>query len=173
MYKVLHNKNQIKKDKANTLNISELVQQCCREIKKTYMDVDTQKLLMLIWNTINTDDFSIKEQLQFEYDCYGYLESTFDKSNKWSIVTNIDTKYSPKITVYYLQTGVSVLYKLNKKSFNDNKFVKWDIIQIETTEDKQKKKNIGDNNWIALDETEPWIKNYYIVKGEEDYAKLL
>lgn len=172
MYKAIHGKSQIKKDKANTLNIAELIKQCCRETEKTYMDVDSKKLLTLIWDITPHTQFTIKEQLQFEHICYGYLESTFKTSNKWAIVTNIDTKYTPKITVYYLQSGISVMYKLNKKSYSDHKFEEWDIIQIETTEDKNKSKKV-DDKWIKLDETEPWIKNYYIVKGDENHVELL
>ena len=76
-------------------------------------------------------------------------------------VLDVNTKYSPKIAVYHLDTGMTITYKLSKTSYQNNPFDKGNIIKF-YSENKPKSKLV-DGHWEKLSETEPWIKNYLIV----------
>jgi DNA/RNA endonuclease G (NUC1) len=73
---------------------------------------------------------------------------------------NVDTKYSPKISVYHLDTGVTTVYKLNKAAYQKNPFDKGHIIKF-YSEERQKSRKV-DSEWVKLQETEPWITNYIV-----------
>ena len=75
-----------------------------------------------------------------------------------------DTKYSPKLSAYNIQSGETIYLKINKgKYYADPERVisKEDIIRV-VTESKNKKRKT-DKGWETLDETEEWIAQYKIV----------
>ena len=79
------------------------------------------------------------------------------------LVLSIDTKYSPKVDVYKLDSGETATYKLQKTLYQKIPFDSGAVIKF-YAEEKPKSRKI-DGKWEKLSETEPWINNY-IVKNE-------
>jgi hypothetical protein len=78
-------------------------------------------------------------------------------------VIDVNTKYSPKITVYRLDTGETIVYKLSKGAYEKNPFDKGSIIKF-YFEDRPKSKKV-DDKWVKLSETEPWLTNYILIQN--------
>ena len=75
-------------------------------------------------------------------------------------VLNVDCKYSPKISVYRLDTGDTVTYKLQKKLYQKNPFDQGAIIYFYS--ELRNKSKLVDGQWQKIDEKELWISNYLV-----------
>ena len=75
---------------------------------------------------------------------------------------SIDTKYSPKLSIYCMDTGETITVKYGKKEFEMSELKEKQIIRF-VTFDKPKRKLV-DGHWTESDETEPWLKAYKIPK---------
>jgi DNA polymerase III subunit alpha len=138
--------------------------------KKTYVENTKQKRkAALIEYEKTTDDMvsiSPYEQVKFELDHLGYVETTFggyDKSH--CIVMDINTKYSPRVTLYQLCTGNEIIAKVQKNIFytpHGQLFKQGDLIQIKKAQMKPKMRKVN-GEWETLDEKELWI-NSVVVK---------
>lgn len=165
LYKSINNKKQIKIEKAKEMGICKFIEECSRATEKTYMDVDGKKLLLLIWNNLDDEDFNIKEKIGFELDYLGYIQLTMPTASlDYAIVTDIDSKYkNPILTLYRLKTGEIEKIKIKKKEFNSNPFKKMDCIK--TVEKRQEKKwKMIDGKFIQIDELEDILSKYTIVE---------
>jgi hypothetical protein len=101
----------------------------------------------------------LRNRLDAEAEYLGYISYTDpDLEKNIGFVINIDTKYSPKITMYMLATGEAIVYKLPKKSYERNPFNKGDILKF-NKEERQKSRKV-DGQWVKLDEYESWMTNY-------------
>jgi hypothetical protein len=109
----------------------------------------------------HNEDIPIAERLQAELEFLGYISYTDASRNDAGLVLNVDTKYSPKITIYMLATGETVTYKLAKAAHQRNPFDKGQVIRF-YSEERQKSKLV-DGVWVKDNNNlEPWITNYLI-----------
>ncbi|ASA22560.1 hypothetical protein [Paenibacillus donghaensis] len=95
----------------------------------------------------------------------GYADVKYPKiESSWCVVTDIDIKYSPKLSLYNVQKGNTYIFKMDKKTFNCKdkklKIEKGNLIEI--TEHKKKLKSVPDGNgqFIETDQMEVWITGY-------------
>ena len=109
----------------------------------------------------HNEDIPIAERLQAELEYLGYISYTDTSRKDTGLVLNVDTKYSPKISVYMLATGETVVYKLAKAAYQRNPFDKGQVIRFYAEE--RPKSKLVDGAWVK-DNTnmEPWITNYLI-----------
>ena len=82
-------------------------------------------------------------------------------------VLSVDTKYSPKLSLYSLKNGTTLDCKIDKRTFNKEKLVNGDIVKINGTKQKPKvKKNIETGEWETIAGTkELWITAYQKLKN--------
>ena len=109
---------------------------------------------------------NVQDQLALEKDVLGYMETTFPQLDKALVyITEIDTKYRPKITSYVLKTGQTFVFKVDKKLFYDkqdeNIFEVGDVIKIEKMEKKPKVRKTKD--------LEKHSSGWEPIEGEYDY----
>jgi len=135
--------------------------------KKTYVEktkvkrIEEIKTLIL---DIENIAFDIKEQLGYEKEFLGFLQSTFDMDESFVYVSELDLKYSPKVMCYYLKNGYEELLKIYKKDYKSNIFDTGDILKLEGIANRPKSKKV-DGEWTkSTTETEKWISRYNIVK---------
>lgn len=111
------------------------------------------------------------EVVMFESEVTGYITTTYPNvESNWCVVTDLDTKYSPKLKLYRLKTGEEYNFKMDKKTFNnkDKKLViqKGDMIEITSHQKKQRQVPDGAGGFKPTDQTDVWITGYtkYIQK---------
>lgn len=115
------------------------------------------------------------EMVMFQKEMMGYSDVTYPSMNmSWCVVTNIDTKYSPKLTLYNLNKGIEKVFKINKKLFytkdKRTQIELGDLIQLVSHKNEYKKVPDGNGNFVATDQVEQWITEYkkYLTKENEN-----
>ena len=83
----------------------------------------------------NIKEFPPNEKVMFQIEVMGYADVIYSEVNSaWCVVTEIDTKYSPKLTLYSLRKGEERQFKMDRKTFNTKdktlRINKGDLIKI-------------------------------------------
>jgi DNA polymerase-3 subunit alpha len=164
IYNMFKDKSQFKKDKAFELNIDfDILRKCSgKETEKTFMQLDSDKIINLLVAEINNDPVSIKNKIQFQSELLGYIDIVDKKYSGLCVVTNINVDYSPKISLYALANGNTIPVKIDKITFSKKPLKRGDIVKVERQYKKKKMKKV-DNDWIETDEKEWWITEYKVV----------
>lgn len=163
LYDTYNGKKILKKEKLDLP--LELVQKYAEsETPKQYrFSLESMELLLgELVSQVNDMDIPLKDRLEAELEYLGYISYIDPKLQGTGLALNVDTKYSPKITIYMLSSGVTTTYKLGKAAYTKNPFDSGAIIRF-YAEDRPKSRKV-DGQWVKLDETEPWITNYMIKK---------
>ena len=128
-----------------------------------YKIFDNTGLLAELSASIPNKSIPVTDLLETQAKFLGYLDYINPKAKGYGYVLNVDTKYSPKINLYCLDTGDTITVKLSKRDYNDNPF-KENTIIVYKTEQRNKSRKV-DGKWIkSLEEFEPWITNYKILE---------
>lgn len=136
----LYGAKQKKKSKVEELGYNhELFMKYSRPTAKTYMDMESDKILRELWVSIKNEELSIKEQIQKEVEYIGYPVSTRPHlTHNFAIVTELNTKYTPKFVAYFLKDGRSEKMKVAKKLFRSNEFGEFAILNVLRTQRRPK-----------------------------------
>lgn len=142
---------------------NEIMVKYANETAKMYKIFDNAGLLAELSASIPNKSIPVTDLLETQAKFLGYLDYINPKAKGYGYVLNVDTKYSPKINLYCLDTGDTITVKLSKRDYNDNPF-KENTIIVYKTEQRNKSRKV-DGKWIkSLEEFEPWITNYKILK---------
>lgn len=93
----------------------------------------------------------LHEQISFEKRTLGYAESVFPElPSNIALVTDIDKKYTPKLTLYQVKTGKEIIVKVPKKIFwrneEDDLLYVGDVIRVLDIEEQYAWMMV-DNKW--------------------------
>ena len=151
----------IKKDKCN-LPLDLVKKHAISETAKQFRfdDQSMDQLIREFADIIPDGSIPLRTRLESEAEYLGYISYTNQKLKNIGFVLDVNTKYSPKIMVYHLDTGLTITYKLSKAAYQNNPFDKGNIIKFYSQE-KPKSKLI-DGKWVKTEETELWIMNFII-----------
>lgn len=139
--------------------------------KKTYVDKTKEKRLAVLHefehdlksNPDRRIDAPIHEQLKFEREHYGYIDSVFPNANPSQVaVLDINTKYTPRLSIYVLNNGEERTYKVSKTNIKRQPIDVGDVLTVKSVQDRPRKKKV-DGLWIDLPEKEQWITEYDVV----------
>jgi DNA polymerase-3 subunit alpha len=166
LYQEFNGKKQISKDKYPKLN-KIFNKFAIKETDKRFTFDSTLSMLKFMEKHIGNKKNDITQLVQDYFEFTGSCDikdKTFGNKN---LVINIDTKYAPKVTLYSLSQGKTIIIKIYKKNFSLNPLEVGDIIGIKSAEWKYKKKKV-DNKWIQTDEKELIVESYkkYNLKGD-------
>ena len=159
IYTTYYGKKQFKKEKI-TLD-DETMSKFATSTDKMYKITDSEGLIKELCNRLEDKSIPIKERLTAEAEHLGYIDYINPKATNYGYVLDIDTKYSPRIKIYRLDTGETVTYKLAKKDYNNNPISNHDLLKF--TFERRNKSRLVDGKWQkCLEEFEDWIKAYVI-----------
>lgn len=160
-YDTYHGKKLIKKDK--TVLPTELLKKyALSETEKQYRfnPESMDALLRELEGMAHDEDIPIAERLETELEYLGYISYVDPSKTDTGLVLDVNTKYSPKISVYRLDTGETVVYKLAKAAYQRNPFDKGQVIRFYS--EMRNKSKLVDGTWVKTDDKEPWITNYLV-----------
>lgn len=168
-FKELYGRKVLSKEKAQELNIPEkyLDREDVTKTEKQFKFENVCDILKLIEYDTPDESFGIKEQVEFEMDALGYINMTYNVDKKVCYVLDVDTRYTPKITLYCLNNGKTVLCKVNKTLFKNNPLKKGMIIRAIKFEEKNKL-NYVDGGWQRTTDKEWWMNGYHETTIEEE-----
>jgi hypothetical protein len=95
--------------------------------------------------------------------------SMFSVDNKYMLVTEVNTTYSPNLKVYSLGKGTSGTLKIKKADFKKNPVRVGDVIFAHELEEVSKKKPDGTKNdkgklnFVDADGSDYWVRSYEII----------
>lgn len=157
-YQTFYGKKQLSKDKYPSLNkiFSKYAE---RETEKKYIFIDILPMLIAIERHIKDNGTDTIELIKTYFEFCGNC-NIIDKSmgNK-CIITDINTKYTPRITLYGIGNGKLKDVKIYKKDFKQDPLEIGDVISIKGYQIKNKKKKEGDK-WIELEDKEMILTKY-------------
>ena len=151
LYNMLHGKKQIKKEKT-TIPIEVLSQYCVSETEKMYKFDDEHMDAMLadLCNHIPDQDIPLLTKIQTEQEMLGYVSHIDPTKPTKAVILDINTKYTPKLSLYRLYDGQTISVKLKKKDYESNPVASGMIIDYRTTKKPAWKR----------DEKEQWVQDY-------------
>jgi hypothetical protein len=155
----LHGKSQFKKDKLPD-EYAEIIKKYTEETDKTYRKFDYETALYEILNSIPDTETSAAKLIKYQNELFGYVTYKNPKFKNTGLVLSIDSKYSPRVDVYMLDSGEIITYKVAKTLYQRNPFDVNSIIKF-YSEDRHKSKYVN-GHYEKLSETEPWITSYII-----------
>ena len=159
MYNSYGSKTILKKDKC-TLP-AELLSKYCTETDKQWRVQDQDGLIEELCSMIPDIDVPIQSKIEWSKEYFGYISTVMPEKKDVGYVMDINTKYSPKLTVYQLWDGKTTVYKLQKKAYEKNPFNKGCLLQFHS--EMRPKSKLVDGQWQKDYSTmEPWLTNYIV-----------
>lgn len=160
MYNLYGSKRILKKDKCSLP--PEILSKYCTETAKQYKITDSDGLLQELCGMIPKDcHVPLMSEIQWQQEYLGYCSIIMPEQKDVGYVMNVDCKYSPKITMYLLNKGATVTYKLSKAAYQKQPFDTGDFIQVRTEQRNKSRKT--ENGWEKVsNEYDTWITAYII-----------
>lgn len=167
-FKDIYGRKMLAKSKLADIGIKESdIAECYeKETEKQYINIKPYKILLNIMERIPNENIPIKEQISFEEEIMGYISATYDVDKKYCYILDVDTKYSPKVTLYSLGTGKEVICKINKFIYKDQPIKKGQIIQCGRFFQKERQIKT-ENGWEKTNVMDWWLSSYNIVEKLE------
>lgn len=153
-------KSQISKSKLTDEEL-EIISEYAIETKTLYKFTDINGFINRLYNNIEDKELPLSVLISAQAEYLGYIDIVIPKLKNYAYIMDIDTKYSPKFTCYKIDTGETIVIKMNKRSYAECNIEKGCIIQY-IAKSKAKMKKV-DDEWITTDELELWFANYKIV----------
>lgn len=140
----------------------DIMLQYATETEKQYRLKDKDGFINYLLENITYKEYPIAQRIKDEKEYLGYISLKIEgKSSTW-YVTDINTKYSPKVSLYNVGTGEEKVVKIEKRKYQMAPFDK-DVCLRATFEMKNKCKKDENGDWVKLEEKEEWIKYYSVV----------
>lgn len=159
LYNLYGGKKLLKKDKCKLP--SELLSKYCTETDKQWRVQDQDGLIEELCSMIPDIDVPIQSKIEWSREYFGYISTVMPEKKDVGYVMDINTKYSPKLTVYQLWDGKTTVYKLQKKAYEKNPFNKGCLLQFHS--EMRPKSKLVDGQWQKDYSTmEPWLTNYIV-----------
>ncbi len=159
-------RSQFKKDELSTLGISEdtIRKYSGKETEKMFTDVDFCSFVRDADKEIKAPPRRLSEMVKRQTELLGYVTIMDEKYRRMAAVSEVDTKYSPRLKMYSLKNGTTLDCKIDKRTFNKTKLSVGDIVRITGTKEKPKVKKDENGEWVSIPDTkELWITSYEIL----------
>lgn len=160
MYNAYGSKKLIKKDKCSLP--PELLSKYCTETEKQWRVQDQDGLIKELCGMIPKNcSVPLQSIFQWQQEYLGYISYKDETKKNVGYVLSVNTKYSPKITVYAIDKGTTEVYKIPKKSYEKQPFNQGCIINFNW--EQRPKSKLVDGQWQKdYSVTEKWITNYIL-----------
>lgn len=139
----------------------ELLDKYTKATEKKYKITDPDGLLKELCSMIPQVEVPIQSKIKWQCDLFGFCSLVIPEKKNIGYVMDLNTNWSPRITVYQLWDGQTVVYKVQKKAYEKNPFNKDCILQFHS-EMRNKSRKDENGQWIKLPEQEPWLTNYLV-----------
>lgn len=135
-----------------------------------FSDIDTKGLIAYLEETSVAPDTSIENIIRYQREYLGYIDYVNPAmSNRYVVVTNLDTKYSPKFSAYCIKTGQTCEMRIHKRkdrkkgintTWKDVPLCEGDIIYMKSCAKEPRMKKVGEQWQKIPGEFQWWINDY-------------
>lgn len=149
------------------LPTSEIMSQFATETAKQYKLINPQGFLIYMCNNAEPKPFTLSDELNAQIEFQAYCSTKIPSKRSWAYITAVDTKYSPKITLYCIDTGETKVVKMYKKQYQMNPVEKGMIITYGLTTKPKNRLNPETKEWERVpNEYETFFDWYSIREGD-------
>lgn len=139
-----------------------------KHVEKT--KIKRRELLREFESKVIDRSLPLREQIVTELELLGYVQTLPKSTDKTLLlVVNIDTKYSPKISVIRISDGATTIMKVSKQIFYEQggkpRIQVGDIIRMVMSVRKPKSKMV-DGKWVKQAEKELWLTQFEVANHE-------
>lgn len=146
-----------------------------KETEKQFTQVDTRSLCNYLESLIPNKAVPLQTRLNVEKEILGYTKYKNHKLDKrYVLINEVNTKYTPVVNTYSLNSGVSVKCKISKRIWENLEV--GNIIYINSMEKKFGFKKVGEDDKgkpkFEKDESKQdwWITSYSIINSNIDFV---
>lgn len=139
----------------------ELLDKYTKATEKKYKITDSDGLLKELCSMIPQVEVPIQSKINWQCEFFGFCSLVIPEKKNVGYVMDLNTNWSPRITIYQLWDGQTVVYKVQKKAYEQHPFNKGCLLQFHS-EMRNKSRKDENGQWIKLSEQEPWITNYLV-----------
>lgn len=163
LFSKYYGKKQMKKDKALEYGLDfDVLRECSgKETQKTFMELDSVKLLNKLLQNIPNEKTDMRTKIAYQIENLGYVDIVDKKLAGYCVALDLNVDYSPRLKLYALANGNTIPVKISKKIFKQNPIRRGNIIKVTNQYKKQKMKKV-DGEWQETDEQEWWVSEYQI-----------
>ena len=163
LYDTYHGKKILKKDKLSfPIELIEKHMESATEKQYRFTTDGMDALLTELVEQIPDKDIPLSTRLQAELEYLGYISYSDPSKPNTAVVMDINCKYTPKLTLYRLDTGTTMTAKLKKKSYELDPLPKGAIIKF-YTETKPAWKKDENDQWVQdFSRSDIWLTSYSI-----------
>lgn len=163
LFSKYYGKKQMKKDKALEYGLDfDVLRECSgKETQKTFMELDSAKLLNKLLQNIPNEKTDMRTKIAYQIENLGYVDIVDKKLAGYCVALDLNVDYSPRLKLYALANGNTISVKISKKIFKQNPIRRGDIVKVTNQYKKQKMKKV-DGEWQETDEQEWWVSEYQI-----------
>lgn len=158
-----YGKKIIKKEKCD-LPVDMVEKYAATQTEKQYR-FDPESMLVLLselCDRIPDDQLPILAQIEAQKEYLGYIDLCDPTKPTKAVILDINTKYTPKLSLYRLYDGQTISVKLKKKDYENNPISSGMIIDYRITKKPAWKKDENDN-WIQdYSREDTWLTSYTI-----------
>lgn len=159
LYNLYGGKKLLKKDKCDLP--AELLSKYCTETEKQWRVQDQDGLIKELCSMVPDVDVPLQSQIEWSKEYLGYISVIMPEKKDIGYVMDINTKYSPKLTVYQLWDGQTNTYKIQERMFEKQPFSSGAFLQFRS--EQRPKSKLIDGEWVKdYSQQELWISNYFI-----------
>lgn len=160
LYNLYAGKRLLKKEKC--VLPPEILSKYCTETAKQYKITDSEGLLQELCGMIPKDcRVPLMSEINWQQEYLGYCSVVMPEQKNVGYVMNVDCKYSPKITLYRLDNGTTVTYKLSKALYQKQPFDVGSCIAFRS--ELRNKSRKTENGWEKIDGVyDEWITAYVL-----------
>lgn len=159
MYDQFAGRKEFKKE--NCKLPQELLDKYTKATEKKYKITDSDGLLKELCSMIPQVEVPIQSKINWQCEFFGFCSLVIPEKKNVGYVMDLNTNWSPRITIYQLWDGQTVVYKVQKKAYEQYPFNKGCLLQFHS-EMRNKSRKDENGQWIKLSEQEPWITNYIV-----------
>ena len=160
LFDSIYGRKQFAKDKCSIPH--DVIIQFCKETEKQYREVDSSALLTHMCSIVKDSELPLEYMLKTQSEVYGHISYADPSRLNTAVVMNVDCKYTPKISLYRLDTGVTTVAKLQKKKYESNPLPVGAIIKF-GLETKPAWKKDENDQWVQdYSRNDVWLTNYNI-----------
>ena len=160
LYDMLAGKKIIKKDKLGGIPV-DLIEKYSTQTDKQYRLTDPDAFLRDLCAMVPRVEMPIQARIAAEQEYLGYISLILPDKKQMGYVMKLDCKYSPKATIYMLETGKTMVFKVQKKTYEKNPFDVGCMLKF-NYEMRNKSRKDENGQWIKLPDQEPWLLNYLV-----------
>lgn len=151
----------IKKEKCSISR--EIMLQFATETEKQYRIIDKKKFVSYLCDNLIPEPYTLAQRLKDEQELLGRNVYVDSKLKYQGFVIDVNTSYSPKITLYDLSTGKTEVIKCYKKTFAEQPLAKGMIITYYTESKQKSRMNPETKQFEKIpNEFEQWFKWYQV-----------